>query len=419
MRLILSFAKPMNPKRRHLMLIGLLLPTALTFVAEGVVSVIFTPFASALHVPAALFGLLFTLHRLVRIAATPAIGIAADRIGRRPLLLLGVLCGCLSLFVLSFAHSPLPLFIARMLYGLASGLLINVGSISLLDIAKPNERGGMLGLQQAAVYGLVPLGTAAGGFMVARLGESATFLICGGVVFFSLLIAALVVPETRGEGAQAGFSLTARTSFKDYPRLLRGNAWPPIALKMISGFALWGVFEATVVLYFLKKLGKQSHLLGLPMATQEISGLFLSALYVVGFLVGSPVAGRLADRSGKHLLFVQGSLVLTALSLVGLSMARGAESLGLLLLGLGVATALITTPSAALVGHTAPKEERAALMSAFSTLSDIGCSLGAVVGAALSLRIGFEMTYMGTAVGLVVALICIRPGSRTREGGGR
>lgn len=400
----------MNQNRRHLMLIGLLLPTALTFVAEGAVSVIFTPFASALHVPAALFGLLFTLHRLVRIAATPAIGIAADRIGRRPLLLLGVLCGCLSLFVLSFARSPLPLFIARMLYGLASGLIINVGSISILDMAKPNERGGMLGLQQAAVYGLVPVGTAAGGFMVARLGESRTFLICGGVVFLSLLVAAAVVPETQNNGAQAG-SLTARTSFKDYPRLLRGKVWLPIALKMISGFALWGVFEVTVVLYFLKKLGKQNHLFGLPMATQEILGLFLSAWFVVGFLVGSPLAGRLADRSGKHLLFVQGSLVLTALCLVGLTLADRAESLGLLLLGLGVATALVTTPATALVGNAAPREERAAVMSAFSTLSDIGGSLGAVVGAALALRIGFEMIYVGTAAGLIVALVLIRPGS--------
>src|SRR5262245_26693805 len=104
-----------GPARRRAVFVGLLAATTLVVGTDGVLSVTLVPYAAMLVFPAAAIGLLATTHRLVRLPLAPWVGLQADRRGRRPLLLAGVLGAAVSLLVLGAAEGFAPLLAARVL----------------------------------------------------------------------------------------------------------------------------------------------------------------------------------------------------------------------------------------------------------------------------------------------------------------
>jgi MFS family permease len=354
----------------------------------------------------------FATHRLVRIGSAPWAGLAADRWGRRPLVLLGILSSAVGLALLAGAHGLPALLAARVLYGLASALIITAGTASVLDLAHPSRRGEVLGLYQAALFGVYPLGSAVGGFVVDGLGYERTYLFAGALVLGSLAPAAVTMRETRRAASDPG-AARAFVGLGEYVRLLRGPVGRYAALKMLSGFAIWGVFEATFVLFLLARFGPESTWLGVQAGTRTLAGLFLASVMLLGFLLGSPVVGRWADRTGRPLLPVTASFAFLGLALLGLSMATAVGAIAAAVLGVGIAVALATAPLAALVGSAAPPASRAAAMAAYSTLSDLGNSAGAILGATAALAIGYQPTYAATAVLTGVgALVLLAPLAR-------
>jgi len=280
-------------------------------------------------------------------------------------------------------------------------LIVTAGFASVLDISGERERGGALGMYQAALYGVYPLGSVAGGFLTDGLGYVPTFALCAGVVLANAVLALFMLRETRHVGSVARPRAPA-IRLRDYPRLLVGPVRRYMALKMLSGFAIWGVFEATFVLFLLAIFGKATTLFGVPLGTRSVAGIMLAIVLLLGFLFGSPVVGRWSDRSRQRMPLVLASLVLTAMALVGLSVAASAETILLAVVAVGLAVALASAPLAALVGEAASPESRAAVMAAYSTLSDLANSAGAILGASLALRIGYGVTYLGTAAVVVI-----------------
>jgi MFS family permease len=382
--------------RPRLVLAGLLTATTCALIAEGVVNVNLMPYARDLGVPASALGLVFVAHRLARLAVAPWIGLLADRIGRRPPLLLGLACAGLGLAALTLARGAGVLLAARVLWGLASALIVTAGFASALDISGPDERGGILGLYQAALYGVYPFGSVAGGFLVDGLGYGPTFAACAGVVLLSAALASLTVRETRPPGAAAR-AAGAAAGLADYVRLLRGPIRRYIALKMLSGFAIWGVFEATFVLFLLDTQGPVTSLLGAGLGTKSLAGVLLAAMLILGFLVGSPVVGRWSDRSGRHMGAVTASLALTALALFLMGAVASVEGVAAAVIALGLAVALISSPLTALVGAAAPADARATVMAAYATLTDLANALGAILGAAAAIGGGYRLAYLSTA----------------------
>jgi MFS family permease len=383
---------------RRLVFGGLLVTTTFALVAEGVVNVNLMPYAAGLGVGSAGLGVVFTAHRLVRIAATPAVGLAVERFGRRPSLLAGILSAAVALAMLAVARDFPALLVARALYGLASSLIVTAGLATVLDVTPPERRGGALGLYHAALWGVYPVGSVAGGFLVDAVGYVRTFLGASGAVAVGTVLAFVTVRETREPRPALGTAAAGVVRLRDYPRLLSGPVRRYAALKMLSGFAIWGVFEATFVLFLLDLFGPETRLAGAPLGTRSFSGLLLAAILVVGFLVGSPLVGRWSDRPARRLPLALASLALTTVGLLGLTLATTAETVALAVLAVGLAVACGTAPLAALVSDAAPPDARAATMAAYSTLNDVANSAGSIAGAWLATGVGYRPTYLLTAV---------------------
>jgi SHS family lactate transporter-like MFS transporter len=76
-------------------------------------------------------------------------GIMADRVGRRPILMLDILCYSFLGFACGFAPSLAVLFVLRALFGIAMGGEWGVGSSLTMETIPPSTRGVISGLLQA------------------------------------------------------------------------------------------------------------------------------------------------------------------------------------------------------------------------------------------------------------------------------
>jgi MFS family permease len=406
-----------STKDRRLVFGGLLVTTVFALVAEGVVNVNLMPYAAGLGVSSAGLGVVFTAHRLVRIGATPVVGLAVDRLGRRPSLLAGIVSAAAALAMLAVARDFPTLLVSRALYGLASSLIVTAGLAAVLDVTPAAERGGALGLYHAALWGVYPVGSVLGGFLVDAFGYIPTFLGASGAVLAGTGLAFVTVRETRPRGRSGGAPAApvSTVRLRDYPRLLTPTVRRFTGLKMLSGFATWGVFEATYVLFLLDLFGPRATIAGGTLGTRSLAGLLMAGLLVIGFLVGSPLVGRWSDRTGRRLPPVVASLALTVMALLGLAAARTAEEVALAMLAIGLSVALVTTPVATAVGDAARPDARAATMAAYATLSDVATSAGSIAGASLALDLGYRRTYVLTA--LTVAALTPLIARRRRDAG--
>jgi MFS family permease len=130
--------------------VALSVTTAVTLITEGVVNVNLMRYAAGLQVPATGLGLVFAAHRFARLLVAPWAGLAADRVGRRPLLLLGFACVSAALAAL-VGEAAAP----------ESRAAVMAASSTLSDLA--NSAGAILGASVAlrVGYGVTYLGTAA------------------------------------------------------------------------------------------------------------------------------------------------------------------------------------------------------------------------------------------------------------------
>ncbi|MBO0845725.1 MAG: MFS transporter [Nocardioides sp.] len=102
----------------------------------------------------------FATYAVTLVAALLFCGRLADRFGRRPVILAGLLIGCLGLVVFGAADSTGWLYVARGLQGVAVGLISGPATAALVEIDPQREtrRPALLaGLAQAAGSGLGPV----------------------------------------------------------------------------------------------------------------------------------------------------------------------------------------------------------------------------------------------------------------------
>lgn len=138
---------------------------------------------------------LIALHPLMRLLSGPLWGRAADRLGRRPVLLAGVVLGGLGHLVFGLSAGPWGLGLARLLTGLGSGETV-AAMAAVADLSTPEDRAKGLGQLRAAVGLGMLVGPLLGGALglvslrLPGLAAAAVSALCFAAVWARL-------PETR------------------------------------------------------------------------------------------------------------------------------------------------------------------------------------------------------------------------------
>ena len=329
------------------------------------------------------------------LVAVIVFGNLSDRIGRRAVMLPGVLFGALSMVLFVFADGVPALFAARVASGLAVGLFTGAGTAALTELVPPggDTRRAATHAATTSVAGFA-LGPLIGGVFV-QYGPWPLQLVyvVSLVLLLPLLIGVLVLPETVKE----------RRPFRIQPRRVaaprEGRATFGLASLFVGCcFAGASFFQSLGPTIAIVLLGVANQLLA---ATVAVCFLGASALVQIGM---RGLAIRSASLSGLVLLPTGFSFVVLALLLEN----RVLFVVGALVGGLGQGLTYLGGQS--LVERVAPPAQRGEIFSLYMIVLYVSGSSAAIFFGLVARQIGLDpasLMYAGFVVAVSVTALAI------------
>ena len=161
------------------------------------------------------------------------------------------------------------------------------------------------------------------------------------------------------------------------------------------------------------------HLLTLGGSHAQVGWLF-GVTTLVG-LVLRPQVGGWTDRYGARAVMAPGVVALV-LTMLALTVARSPGGVIALMVGLGVAGALISTTGSIVVANESPSDRRGESLSLFYVFSSAGVALGPPIGFALADLGGIRLNFVvvvGLSLVAAALVLALRtaPGDPTAPGG--
>lgn len=333
-------------------------------------------------------GLLVAAASLPGVVAAPVIGVLADRLGRRR-----VLVPCLAIFglmgaVASLAPTYWVLVGARFLMGIGTAGLINLSVVLIGDHWQGSERVRQIGRNAAVLTaGLALLPLISG--VLAAIGSWRLSLAPSALALATAWAAWALLDDVRPP--HAGSSLTDQ--LREASGVLRS---PAILATMASGFLIFvmifGLFLTALPVHLEREFGLSAAPRGLLLAVPSIS----STLIALNL-------SRLRARMGlRPLLVLGGAMFGVALLGMGVAATLVAVVVGLLVYGAGEGA---TVPSLQeTTASRAGAAQRGIVLATWVAAVRLGQAVGPLLFAAVFDVIGTGATL---AVGSVVSLVVV------------
>jgi MFS transporter, DHA1 family, multidrug resistance protein len=147
-------------------------------------------------------GWLMESYALMQLIFAPLCGMLSDRVGRKPVLTVGVLRYAVSLLMFGLATNFWMLFVARSLSAILSSATMPTAMAFIGDTATEKERSGEMGQLGAAAGIGVVAGPLLGGWLSAD-SLSPPFFVSAGMAFLAFLLVIVILPESHpGHGLE-------------------------------------------------------------------------------------------------------------------------------------------------------------------------------------------------------------------------
>ena len=340
-------------------------------------------------------GLLFSSFSAMQFLFAPIWGRISDRVGRRPVLLIGLAGSVVFYTVFGLADSLAWLFVARIGAGVC-GATISVSNAYIADVTPREQRARGMALIGAA-FGIgftigPPLGFFAmhqgellheGGFVPASfvLGLPGFLAAAISLVSFLWTLTSVGEPERHEGTVRKLFDLEALRKARS-----AGMLEFLLAFQLLSVFA-FSNFEATLSLTLKDRFGY----------TKAESGLVYLFIGVTLALAQGFLVRRLLLRVPERTMIRAGFLVMAA----GLAGLAASDGLPLLLVSLATAVTgfgCVTPSLSALVSKQAGPADQGGIMGLAASASALGRILGPFVGSTIYAPEGPRGSALGRAV---------------------
>jgi DHA1 family multidrug resistance protein-like MFS transporter len=389
----------MNTQRRNLYILTFVL--FVVMLGYGIIIPIFPFYIESMGAGGTELGLLVASYAVMRLIFGPIWGGLSDRVGRKPILLIGILGYVITMVWFGLATQLWMLFAARILSGILSSATAPTTMAYIGDSTPEDERGGGMGLLGAAGGVGAIIGPAVGGFLAAT-SLSMPFFIAAGLALLSLILAVIFLPESYPVREQKVKEQEAIIDLRAWWQALFSPIGTLFILTFISTCGLM-IFANVFGLYGMERFNYGP----------EQVGIIMMVMGLVSALAQGLLAGPATKYWGDEMVIKIG-LLATALSF------------GLMLLANTFVTVILTTAFFALtVSMSSPAllsltSRRATVPQGIAMgLSNSFVSLGRIVGPILGgavLDIHLSLPYISGAaimfVGFLVSLVWISQGGR-------
>jgi DHA1 family tetracycline resistance protein-like MFS transporter len=363
----------------------------------GIVIPFLPMYAERLGVGAGAIGLILAAYSVMQFICAPLLGRLSDRIGRRPVIMLGLLGSSVSYVVYAFANSFAGLLVSRAVHG-ACAATISTAQAYVADTTEESKRAHAMGMIGAA-FGLgFVLGPALGGLLGAtslrRPVLFAAALTCANFIF-----AALRLPESHrlpGRPPQAGAGAQAAADRRLF-LLLRGLGRHRAAARLlVIAFLLTlaiAALEATFALTVPAAYGY---------AAAGVGGLLAFAGLMQALAQGYLI-GKLAPRIGESALLIAGAAMLaTGLAPLGSWSSHAAlyAMLALIAMGYGFGS----TAAATLISRRTARELQGEALGLNQSVLSLARIVGPLAGGVVYQAMGPAAPYVGGAAVAALAM---------------
>ncbi|MEC0172219.1 MFS transporter [Paenibacillus graminis] len=174
----------------------LMLNIFLAFTGIGLVVPIMPTYMNELGIGGSIVGLLVAAFSLTQLILSPFAGGVSDRMGRKKIIVGGLVVFALSELLFGLAESSWLLFASRMLGGAGAAMIMPAVMAYVADTTSMEERAKGMGLINAAITTGFIIGPGLGGYL-AELGIRVPFFAAAGAAAFVAVMTLIVLPESR------------------------------------------------------------------------------------------------------------------------------------------------------------------------------------------------------------------------------
>lgn len=337
------------------------------------------PYIKQMGVTDSTIGLVTGIFTISTLIVRPFSGLALDRIGRKPVLIAGLIVFIAMVSSYSFLPSIGLILLFRFIHGFGWGASTTAASTIVAE-CPPRERFaegmGFYGLSSSLAMALAPaIGLAFVGLFNFR---SLTFLSATLVGIGLLLTFLLKYKDTKCEAVKG-------ERHKFYER----SAITP-ALLMFFVTIPYGSVTSFIALYAMQR------------GIVNI-GVFFT-VYAATMLISRPFFGKLIDKFGFDFTIIPG-LTLIIATMLTLSQAASLPIFLIAAFMYGLGFSAVHPSLQTMAVRDAPRSRLGAANATFFTGFDGGIGLGAILFGRVATAVGYSSMYMFASIPIIIALI--------------
>lgn len=354
----------------------------LVMVGFGIIIPVLPFYAEEIGANPTELGLLMAVYSLMQLIFAPIWGQVSDRIGRKPVMMIGITGLALSFFIQAISSQLWMLFVARILGGILSSANMPTAMAYVADITTEENRGKGMGIIGAATGLGFVFGPAIGGIF-SKVSLNMPFYLASGSSLITLVLVFLLLKES----ADKKKTVKRDSIWKAF----NTNVSVLFFVQLLISLSLSGL-EATFAYFAAKRAG---------LGSTQLGYIFM----IMGFgsaLVQGGLVGRFTKKYGERSV-IQGGIIISAIGfgLILLVHSFTTAAIFLTIFGLGNGVIRPSVSSLLTKMSTAGHGSSTGLLSSFDSLGRI---IGPPIGGWLfSLSIG--LPYISGAIISMAALL--------------
>jgi MFS family permease len=324
----------------------------------------------------------FTLSALI---TRPFAGKGLDTIGRRKILILGLIIFILCIMGYYLMTTVLLILLVRFIHGIGWGMTTTTYGTIVSDLVPAERRGEGMGYFGLSVNIAMAIGPLVGIWAINTYGFGTLFVISTGLALLPILVSRYIsFPEVERVQSKTD---DIQPSF--FAGLLERNAFFPSLLVLLFTFSYGGIVS------FITLFGKE-------VGIENVGWFFVANAFML--ILTRPFAGILFDRKGHEWVLLPGIFF----TITGLFILSYTETLSLLIIaslfyGAGFG-AISPSLQAWTINRVAPNRRGAANGTFFSAF-DLGIGLGAVFLGLVAKYTSYGMMYRFSIIFLLLFVV--------------